>query len=79
MCGMKAVLQFAPAVRVSANSQFSKMNEKWKWFFLVAFSLLCYRDDDGPGLPSIFRILIIYILILFFDLYDILIEIITSV
>lgn len=30
MCGMKAISQFAPAVRVSANSQFPKMNEKWK-------------------------------------------------
>jgi len=77
MCGVKGVLQFAPAVRVSANWQFPKMNEKWKYyyffFFLVAFSLLCYRDDVGEGLPSGFRILI------FFNLYGILIEIITSV
>lgn len=33
MCGMKAVLQFAPAVRVSANSQLPKMNEKRKSIF----------------------------------------------
>lgn len=83
MCGMKAILQFAPAVKVSANSQFSEMNENWKWFFyflffLVAFSLLCYRDDVGATFAIHFRILI-YILILFFNLYDVLIEIITSV
>lgn len=77
MCGMKAVLQFTPAVRVSANSQFPKTNQKGKCTFsgslLALLQRLCWCKFTIH-----FRILISYILILF-NFYDILNEVIASV